>query len=202
MLIITPAFASYSGLVIIPTAETVGADQYSLEYQYNGVIQGETANVNLLNTEIGIGNRFETGIDFGLSRDADSFVLGNIKYLLYDKRDKALGLGVYNWGSNIKSSPYITGLRDFGILRLHLGGIRIEGENQWFVGTDRTFGKWTIVADYTSGEGNFSSAGLYYQVNDRLAITAGAVFTNYSEESSFSLLFTYGAPYRSTERKK
>lgn len=200
-LIVTPVFAAQSGLFIIPTAETVGADQYSLEYQYDGVIQGEEEDVNLFNTQIGIGDRFEAGIDFDLSKDADPVMLGNAKYLLYEKPDAAIGAGVLNIGKNIKSSPYIVGTKDLGVFRLHLGGMRIEGENEWFVGADRTFGKLTLMADYTSGEGNFSSAGISYQANDRFAVMAGGVFTNESNNNCFTLHLVYGASYRCSHRR-
>ena len=191
-----PAYATYTGLLIIPTAETVGADQYSVEYQYDGVIEGQNIITNFINTEIGIGNRIETGFDFGLEKDEKPFIIGNAKYLLSKSNEQALAVGVYGWGQNTKSFPYIVGLKDLGVFRFHFGGIRANDKNEWFVGADRTFDKWTLMADYTSGSGNFSSAGFYYQSNDRFGVSAGAVFTNDSLDSNLTMQFIYGASYR------
>ena len=197
MLSALPAFATYTGLLIIPIAETVGADQYTVDLVYNGVVGGTNIITNFIDTEIGMGNRFEAGVDFGLDKDTEPAIIGNAKYLLYSKyNQQALAVGVYGWGQNSSSFPYIVGLKNLGVFRLHLGAARSSGENQWFTGADRTFNKWTLMADYTSGSGNFSSAGFKYQFNDRFGIMAGTVFTNNSPNSNFTLQLVYGASYR------
>ena len=61
-----PGFACCSGLLIIPTADTVGANQYDVEVQIDGDKQKYKADTYLLNTEFGFGNRVEVGADVDL----------------------------------------------------------------------------------------------------------------------------------------
>lgn len=185
-----PGVACYSGLTLIPTTDTVGAKQFGVEFQVDGSIPTPKADTYILNTEVGITDRIEAGVDFDLSTDADPRVLFNGKYVFLKRAGgtQALAIGVCGVGEHVKASPYLVGTQDFGFLRGHVGGIGVDGNTHWFVGADRAMtDHLTLMADYTSGDENFSSLGASYQFTDRLGILAGAQFPNAGGETLFTV---------------
>ena len=196
-----PCLACYSGLAATPTADMVPAGQYCLEPQFDGTCDGGSVGTRILNTQFGITPRFEAGVDLDLSDDADPRVLGNFKYLAVNggTRSPAVALGVCNMGSNMRSSPYVVSLHDFGALRGHVGLMRIEGNNRWFIGADRSLtDRLMLMADYTSGDENCSSVGFNYQFNERFGILGGVLFPNTDgEETGFTLHFVFTGSYLS-----
>lgn len=193
-----PAQACYSGLTIIPTAEVIGANTYGIELQFDGSIPTPSPDTRILNTELGFGERFEAGVDFDLSEDADPRVLLNAKYQLSRDAEgtKLLALGVCNLGSGITASPYLVGTRDFGTHRGHLGVIRTEEADRAFVGVDKALSdKVTGMVDYTAGEENYSSVGISYQYDDRFGVLAGLQFPNAGGETLFTVHLVLTGPY-------
>jgi hypothetical protein len=171
--------ACYSGLLVIPTADLVPAGQYSLETQYDfsTPISPDTSTL-FLNTQFGITKGLELGVDFDLSKNADGRVIGNGKYV-FDLSGTPLALGFSSINSRFKSLPYAATALELPFGRLHLGLLGSEGKTRWFTGFDRALGsKWTAMADYSSGDENFSSAALNYAVSDQFGILAGAEFPN------------------------
>lgn len=198
-MLVTPAFGCYSGLAIIPTAETVGAGQYGLELQMDGTNPGSDETVRILNTQVGIGERWEAGVDFDLSQEADSRALLNAKYIFAQdgRRGNSFAVGTYNVANRFKHSPYIVATHDHSSFRLHLGAMRIEGNNRWFTGVDFGMGeRWTLMADYTSGDENYSSLGFNYQFNPGLGIMGGAMLPNGDGNTLFTIHFCFGGSYR------
>ena len=197
-----PAFGCYSGLMLIPTAETVGANQYGLDAQLDGVYPALKEDLRMLNTEFGIGERFEAGVDFDLSEDAPTRLLLNAKYLLSQdaKTRPALAVGFCNMGRHIRTIPYLVATHDFKILRGHLGIIRTEEDDSWFAGADREIApKLTLMADYTSGKSNFSSLGIGYEFTENLSLSAGILFPNTSgDEQRFTFHLAYAGAYKKT----
>ncbi|MCE5199889.1 MAG: hypothetical protein ABFD54_04015 [Armatimonadota bacterium] len=194
-----PAMACYSGLLIIPTAETVDTNYLSVEYQNDGIVSGFTPDTHLINTELGLTSRFETGIDFDVSKDADQLALFNAKYLFSvdTRRDITLAAGTFNLTPNIKSTQYLVGMKDFHSFRLHLGGMHIVGSNEWFTGIDSPINeRIMLMADYTSGSDNYSSAGFNYQFNDRFGVLAGSLFPNSGGDCLYTIHLVYCAPFR------
>ena len=194
-----PARSCYSGLTIIPTADVVGASQYSLDLQSDGSLPVPRADLYLLNTEIGIGDRFETGIDFDLSEDADPRVLFNAKYVL--ARDagctRALAVGISNLAEGVKSVPYVAGTAGLQAFRLHLGMLHQEGQDRWFAGVDRDLTeKVNLCVDYTNGDENYSSVGVGYQFTESTGISAGVLFPNGGGDTEFTLHLVIGGSYR------
>ena len=191
-----PCQACYSGLIIIPTADMVEPGKYAIEPQFDGSLAESSVDTRILNSQFGLSPRFEAGVDFDMSDDADPRVLGNFKYLAAPgfKRAPAIALGVCNAGSRIRSSPYAAATRDFGSLRGHLGFMHIEGSNRWFAGMDRALtDRLTLMADYTSGEENLASVGFNYQFEDEFGVMAGVLFPNAGDEDtgfSLHLVFT------------
>lgn len=175
------ARAAHTGLVIIPTAETVGADHYIIEPQFDGTFPPRRAETRILNTEFGLGDRCEAGVDFDLSRDPPTRLLFNAKYLLLagGAGTPALAVGVTNVGHDVRSAPHLVATLRSRALRGHLGAARIEGETRWFFGADHALsGRLTLMADYTSGQENFSSAGISYRHSEALELLVGAQFAN------------------------
>ena len=180
------AAACYSGLIVIPTADLVGTGEYCIEFQYDGVLAPNLADTRVLNTQFGIGPRMEAGFDLDLSEDADTRVLGSVKYLLPAAgRKHTISVGVCNIGPGMRSSPYGLITRHSRPLRGHLGITHIDGDNCWFVGADHSVNdQLTLMADHTTGGGNCSSVGLSYQKTDKFGVMAGVLFPNDSKEDT------------------
>ena len=201
-----PAFGCYSGLTIIPTADIIGENQYSLDYQIDGEFPVRDEDTRILNTEIGVGQNAEIGLDFDLSHDAETSVLANIKYLITagNEQRPALAVGVCNLGRNLRSSQYLVATQDFKLLRGHLGAIRVDGDNHWFLGVDRSVTERLILmADYTCCGENFSSVGAGYQFNHHFGIMIGAQFPNNDDdEVRFTLHMILNGFYNDLEKGK
>ncbi|OFX13781.1 MAG: hypothetical protein A2Z18_06105 [Armatimonadetes bacterium RBG_16_58_9] len=176
-----PAPACYTGLGIIPTADTIKPGAYGVEMQFDGRLAGATAHTRLLNTQFGLLPRFEAGVDFDISGESDSRRLLNAKYLLLSDCNScpSLAIGVCNVGTHIRSSPYAVASHDFGVLRAHLGSMRIDGRTCWCAGVDRAItSKFTLMVDYTSGQDNFASVGGSYQFSQHFGIMAAVELPN------------------------
>jgi len=182
-----PAFGCYSGLTIIPTTDMVGKGQYSMEMQIDGTIDDATSDTRVINTQFGLSDRFEAGVDFDVSIDSKTRTLLNAKYLLRPQKSDGLSLaaGVSNLEPSVKSNPFLVATKEFSKFRLHFGGLRSEGSNYWFTGLDKTFNdKFMLMCDYTNGDDNYSSVGFNYQFTDRYALMFGAQFPNSSDGDS------------------
>jgi hypothetical protein len=196
-----PAFACYSGLTIVPTADVTGANTYGLELQFDGDVPTPAPDTRILNTELGFGDRFEAGVDFDLSEDADPRTLVNAKYQLSRNTEgtKLLALGVCSVGSGLRASPYAVGTRDYGTFRGHLGLIRTDEADRAFVGVDKALDdRITAMLDYTAGDESYSSVGISYQHDDRFGVLAGLQFPNAGGETLFTVHLVLSGPYHLT----
>lgn len=194
-----PVLGCYSGLIVIPTAETVGAGQYGLEAQMDGSSLGSGSTARILNTELGIGERWEAGVDFDLSKESDSRALLNCKCVFaQDQRyNTSFCVGTCNVARRFKQSPYLVATHDCSAFRVHLGEMHLEGNNCWFTGVDCGMGEHlTLMADYTSGDENCSSLGFNYQLNKDFGILGGVMFPNGDGDTLFTLHFCLGGSYR------
>lgn len=199
MLSLSPALATYSGLVVIPTTDVVGDKQYSIEeLQTDGNFSGLTADTYLVNTEFGIGERFETGIDFDIADEADSRVFLNAKYIVARSADarRALAVGVFNCAENVDSTPYLVGSQRVGAGNLNMGMMHLEGHLRPFIGLDRALtDRISVMADYTHGDDNYSSTGINYQASDALSVMVGALFPNMGGATRFSVHMVLSGSY-------
>jgi len=199
VIITSPVRSCYSGLTVIPTTDVVGAGQYSLDLQTDGSLPVPRADFYLLNTEFGIGDRFEAGVDFDLSEDADPRVLLNAKYVFARNADntRALAAGISSLADGVKSVPYVTGMADLRAFRLHLGMLHQEGMDRWFAGVDRELtDKLYACADYTNGDENYSSVGVNYQFTENTGVFAGVLFPNAGGDTEFTLHLVFCGSYR------
>lgn len=185
-----PGFACYSGLALIPTADTVGAKQYGIELQTDGSLTHPVADTFILNTQYGITDNVEAGIDYDFSKGSDSRLLFNGKYVFLKNEDKKLALaaGICNLGKHTESNPYLAGTKDFDYLRGHAGVIKTGGKLCGFIGADKDLSdKINLMADYTAGDDNNSSIGCNCQLNDSTALLGGLQFPNNGGDVTFTL---------------
>lgn len=175
------AHACYSGLTIVPTADVLEHREWSIEYQVDGAFSPLTGTTNLLNTQTGVANRLELGIDIDLNRKSETRALLNGKVKLWDDdaRGRAVAAGIHNVGAKLTSIPYVVGSAAVGKGRLHAGLQKAEGAWQGFVGADADLTeRLTVMADYTPGKPFASSIGANYRITDRVEVMAGAVIPN------------------------
>jgi len=195
-----PALACYTGLTLIPTAETVGADRYGVELQFDGAFPARSSDTRIVNTQLGFGERLEAGVDYDLSEGAPTRVLLNAKYLLATggERTPAVAVGICDVGRRLKATPYAVATQELRGLRGHLGIARIESSGRWFVGADGAVSeRVTLMADYTAGQDNWWSLGANYQFDHTLGVLAGAQFPNSGDDAPmFTVHVVFSAPYR------
>lgn len=194
-----PCFATYGGLVMIPTADVVGDGGYSIEWQIDGDLSELSTETRFLNTQFGIGDRFEAGIDFDFSSGADNDVLLNAKYVFGElgEGNVLLATGVHSVERDSKSVAYLVATGHYNGSRVHLGGHRRNGGNHWFAGIDRAISdRWTLMADYTSGREDYATAGFNYQFSERLGIMGGVLVPNEDGDTLYTVHFVYGGNYK------
>ncbi len=189
------AHACYSGLTIIPTADVLAHREWSIEYQVDGTFSPLTGTVNLLNTQTGVADRLELGIDVDLNRKSDTRALLNGKLKLWDDsaRERSVAAGIYNVGAKLTSIPYLVFSAAIGKGRLHAGIQRAEGAWQGFVGADTDLNdRLTVMADHTPGRPFASSIGANYRFTDRFEVMVGAVIPNDGGKTGYAIHFVYG----------
>ncbi len=185
-----PGFAAYSGLMLIPTADVLGPGQVCVDYYFDGGFPvGSGVGCALFDTQYGIGNRMEVGLDFDLTKDADTIPLFNAKVMLRPI-DTGLGaaLGVHTIGEHIRSTTYLITTKPVTEnLRLHAGAQRTpEDETQGIAGLDYYCeGRLGFFAEYTSGDGNSSMLSAYYQLTGRWGVALGWGIPNDSESDNW-----------------
>ena len=199
-----PAHACYTGLVNIPTAEVIGDGQCGVELQFDDTFGRGSSETHIVNTELGLGPRLEAGVDFDLSRDAETRLLLNAKYLLVtgDEKHPSLAVGICNLGRHYSAVPYLATLQPLPGSQLHLGLTRIEDHGRWFIGLTHEVNDWlTLMGDYTSGSENLATLGFNYQSTNRFGVMAGITLPNSSEEDTgFTIHFVWIGPFRHTEK--
>lgn len=192
-----PCRAAFTGLVVIPTADKVPAGHYYLELQTDGAPPTPQANTLFFNTEVGVNDRIEAGVDFDLHNDSGQFALLDAKYVFARASGGRLAAaaGIANVGNNSFSSLYAVVSRDLGLVRGHLGMIG-SGGAQWFTGADSAVSdKVTLMADYTSGGENFASLGVSYQFDAHFSLLAGALFPNDGGSALFTMQLGYAGVF-------
>ncbi|HEX2948085.1 MAG TPA: hypothetical protein VHV83_00705 [Armatimonadota bacterium] len=191
---------------MIPTAETVGANQFLLAMQDDGRLHHSTCDTNIFNSEFGIGNRFEAGVDFDFDEDADTNALFNAKYIVYrnSSETSSLALGVNNVGNHLIASPYAVASQDLKLLRCHTGIIDCDGTPQWLFGIDKDVSsQFNLCADYITGADNATTIGANYQFSDVLGIFIGCMSPNPGSDSRavrFTTLLTFGGSWLKHEK--
>lgn len=191
-----PCYAALSGLTIIPTADVLPPGHVCVDYLvYSPSPLGSGVQAAYLNTQCGIGNRAEVGIDFDFSEDPATGAILNGKVVLRPM-DTGLGLaaGVANAGENLRPISYVVATKPWSDrFRLHLGAQRTPDEdNQGFLAADYAVTEriW-IYGEYLSGEENASAVTLYYQLTEEWGISL-ALQRPHDDESENSIVLDIG----------
>jgi len=155
-----------SALNLAPCADILGANQLRIAYESDGHNQPyDDGNLEYIYTQIGIGGKFEFGVDFYDVRHAsDKFF--NAKYLVTAEKENtpAIAIGTRNISDVSKTSYYALGCKTYGKARLHFGGETQDGVTTGILGTDYLLAKGvSFLADYQSGQTHYSTAGVYWQ---------------------------------------
>jgi len=201
-------WACASGLIGIPTTDTVGAAGWCLDFQVDGRLKGLTTEAGLVNFEMGIGDRIELGVDWDTSdgvasRDRLPF---NVKWVCFksERRGEAVAVGLWNVPRNLKTYPYVVGSKALGALRVHGGATRSEGDAgariRAMVGADYTFTDHAqVCADYTAGSENAATAGFVWTFGPRLWILVGLQHPNGGGPTEYTVQFALcGSFHRAT----
>lgn len=194
--------ACYSGLILIPTTDVTGAYTFALDLQYESSGSAFRTEGLLVNTEFGVGDRIEVGVDFDLHRDAEHRVLLNGKwtFLRSETHRLAAAVGFANMDPRFHPFPYLVLSKDFGLLRVH-AGVQHEDEgnhNNAFVGVDRIFESgWQIMADHSQGDSNFTSVGAG-RAGKAWGLYLGAQWPNAGGPGRAVVHLTWTTPLRKT----
>jgi len=175
-----------------------------LELQVDGTTGGPAAETYLLNTQFGIGDRLEAGLDYDFSAGADPRLLVNAKYLAAKTRGetRALAVGVYALATKGKYTPYVVGTGNLSVARLHLGALRTDGKIRPFIGVDRDLSeKVNLSADYIDGDEHYRSVAMNYQCTDTVGLFGGVLFPNSDGDTLFTLHLVIGGRYRAGRKE-
>lgn len=157
----------YSGLLVVPTTDLSGDGNFIIDLQWEGWGNDLTEKQSILNTQLGIGEKFELGLDFNLTdTSVDDTVLFNVKYLLPDLKVKnfKIAVGFYNGNKELDFIPYLIATKEFSYLRVHAGIQReYDGNINYILGIERkTENGWQLMIDRISGDENYLSLGVGY----------------------------------------
>ncbi len=162
-LALLPVRACFSGLVLIPTTDTVTRGGYALNAEADSSLTVPNVDTYILNTEYGVVDNVEAGIDFNLSPRADQRALLNAKYRFWHAPDgnTSLAIGVCNLEPHFEANPYLVGTHDFGPWRVHAGMMGDGRDYHPFVGFDAPLNDRVLVmADLTEGADSYGSVGV------------------------------------------
>jgi len=194
-----PALGSATGLIVIPTADTLPAGECVIEPGVNGPTDGSGENNYLLGTEFGIFDNLEADVDYDFSRGVERRMLFNTKYVLCLSSKYGLrgGIGIDNVSAGLRAKPYVVlTWRPSGRFGTHAGVFDLVEDCRWFCGVDCSpLARFTLMADYTSGIENLSSFGFFYQLTHRVGIQAGILIPNSGVDPTYSLLISFSEKY-------
>jgi hypothetical protein len=183
-----PTAACYSGLTLIPTADTVGAEQYCLDLQMDGKLTSRATDTRIVNFEVGVTDRLDVGEDRDLSSGAGDQKFFNGKYVFAQGAKGGAAVGVCDVSAGETTSYYLVGTREVGDAHGHLGVIRNNGSTQWFAGTDREqSASLTLMADYFSGDDGEAALSAYYATGEHTGVLVGVQFPNGGGNAHFTL---------------
>ncbi|MEN6356694.1 MAG: hypothetical protein ABFD83_06365 [Armatimonadota bacterium] len=157
------ALSSPTGLNLIPTADTLPYGETSLGFSTTATrprMDGATKE-SLFETEFGIGEHFEFGVDRAVGANAATLVNG--KYRLYDESrlTPAVAVGMQNIATNTGSMPFIAACKTLSVARVHFGTIKTGGTFRAMLGIEKYLSRLvTIQSDYMSGAGNWTTIGM------------------------------------------
>jgi hypothetical protein len=170
-----------SGLVTIPTADTVGAREHAFGLQFSEVnLPSGDIFDDYLETEFGLGDRCEWGVDQSLNAAGAWW---NFKYVLCSetKSRPAMAIGVQNIGPGNDTQPFAVGYTSFGSTRLHAGAITVTQTIRGMVGIDYTASdRLLLIVDHMGGSDSFTGAAVQWSLGKEWSVTAAWLHGNAS----------------------
>jgi hypothetical protein len=181
--------ASPTGLNLVPTADVVGSECFSVELEAVGhatpfAAGGERA----LLTEFGLNDRIEVGLDRLLSHGTKRTCLdAKAQLLRREQGDLAVAAGVTDltrWDGT-SSVWYLVGTRDFGPTRATLG-LQRDGQYRTLVGFARSLtDSLCLQADWVTGRDGCAALGLVFELPGDWEVLAFAAHGNTNREGDF-----------------
>ena len=163
-----PSFFGYTGLMVVPTSETLDKGEYNLGAMTLNLDEGADSNVYLAN--MGLADSFEVGFARFKPEGENGETLINAKYMFRNETEHnpAMAVGVIDLTDETDTSTYVvlsksisgpmkTALGEVTSPRIHLGvgGGRLDGI---FGGVSATLGeRFTLMAEYDSRDINFGA---------------------------------------------
>lgn len=194
----SPARAAYTGLIHIPLAETVGAGNYDIELEVDGPVSPASTQAYIMNTEFGFGNRFEAGVDVGLTADASPRAIFNAKYQFARQpaQQRSFAVGLFNLANRGEANPFIAVTQDFPWGNGSLGVVQSTDHLRGYGGLQLAVGsRMNLLAEYTSGTENLSGVGMTYQFTKRMGVLTGLQFPNAGGSTLFTLHIVFIGPF-------
>lgn len=195
----SPTLGAATGLIVIPTAETLPGGEYVIEPGANGPIDDGGENNYLLGTEFGIGGNLEAGVDYDFSQGAEQRTIFNAKYVfkLSSKRGLRGGIGIDSLSAGLRAKPYVAlTWRSSTHFGFHTGVFDLVNDCSWFFGADYSPSSMlTFMADHTFGSENLSSVGFFYRLTDWVGIQMGMLIPNSGFDPTYSLLISFSGKY-------
>jgi hypothetical protein len=107
---------------------------YSFELQTDGAFGSIDTDTRFINTQFGLYDGVEFGIDFDISRQPRNSAVLNAKVVLYSGKriPVTIATGISNVAHNGDESPYVVSSYDLKSFRLHGGAIRISNKEWGF----------------------------------------------------------------------
>ncbi len=184
--------ALYTGLIVIPTADTVDHRAYNVVFESDGSTRRPMEEASYLGVEVGALPRLELGMDYGLRADASPHSTGNIKYQFASGKRTQVAVGVLGVGQHLSAASYIVLTHGDGKLRGHSGVQRTNRTTRPFFGADyQQTERLQWVADTTLGRENASSVGANYAFSDQFSVMAGVIFPHEGSEKSVAVFLTW-----------
>jgi len=178
----------------MPTADILQAGEAALEYESDGRrLLGDDCNHWAL-LEVGLLDRAEIGVDRCFA--GETTTSANAKVLLQreDESRPAVAVGVQGLGEGERAQPFLALAKDLGAARLHVGGIRLEGQAALMLGVEQGFAApVALVADHITGSESVSGLGLAVDLTDRFSIFLSRIFAHSEEgEDGWQVTLTFG----------
>ena len=194
---------SPTGLLLIPTADTIGAGRYQLQLEVDGSLSPSPFQYWLLDTEAGVASNVELGVDVNLLMRPQPRVFTNWKYAFAPVGRGRVGaaFGMGNWNEQPLTGPYALSTADLGRVRITSGVTYLFRAYRFMAGIDTGFRrKLTWMADYVSGPDLFLSAGFSYEIGPDYQLLAGLVFPNSGGGTLFTVQFAWGGKFAQPPR--
>ncbi len=193
-----PALGGATGLVLIPTTDTVPSGTYVIEPEIDAPLPDSGETRYLISAEVGVNERVETGIEHDFDPSARRHTRLNAKYVFTaaPRRGFAAAVGVSDTPIDLASEPYVVATKRIGKGRFHLGLAETTRAGEWFTGADYSpTPDLMLMADHTPGAENASSFGVAFSAAPSVNVLTGIIIPNSPSPSVFTIQITISRRY-------